>query len=106
MQFWDPVQGVVVITPMCKRRPQGQAFNDENSQSTTTANAQHTSLQCPQRTSHPTSHCSDKQGIRPASAPIRPNAVRSMTWNTQAEYHLLLTMVGWMHRSAVGYLAN
>ncbi|CAL5223444.1 g5962 [Coccomyxa viridis] len=62
-------QDYIVVTPMCKRRPPAQAFNDQNCLPVTT-NAHHTSLQCPQHTSHPTGLCSGKQGTRP---PIRPN---------------------------------
>ncbi|CAL5223428.1 g5942 [Coccomyxa viridis] len=62
-------QDYIVVTPMCKRWPPAQAFNDQNCPPVTT-NAHHTSLQCPPRTSHPTGHCSGKQDTRP---PIRPN---------------------------------
>ncbi|CAL5223440.1 g5957 [Coccomyxa viridis] len=65
----DHKQDYIVVTPMCKRRPPTQAFNDQNCLPVAT-NAHHTSLQCPQRTSHPTGLCSGKQGTRP---PIRPN---------------------------------
>ncbi len=81
--MWDAMQDYFVVTPVCKKTPQAQAFSDENCPPATT-NAPHASLRLPQRTNHPNTHCSGKQGTRPASAPIRPNTVRNMTWHPQA----------------------